>query len=197
MDALKSFLQSQLDEIRKNKLRFGLIVACLIAVIIFAALDSESGEEIPLAQKDSGNVGQADKKSVEQPTKISVTSENVKALIGANSDEVFIQDPFKAPAPIEKVESPKVEEKILPPVEPIPPIIFEPPKVENKAPEEKIILQGVALGEESTALVTKIVGDKSETLFIKIGDKIKGKAVVEIGSDFITLEGGEKIFVNT
>lgn len=188
---MKDFWKAQLDEIRENKLRFGLIVACLIAVIIFAAIDSESGEEIQLAQKNPVNVGQSDKIQVEQPTKFSATSENVKPLIGANSDEVFIQDPFKESAPIEKATPPKFEEKILTPV------TFEPPKIEYKAPEEKIILQGVAIGEESTALVKKIIGDKSETLFIKIGEKIKGKAVVEIGQDFVTLEGGEKIFVNT
>jgi len=187
---MKDFWKAQLDEIRENKLRFGLIVACLIAVIIFAAIDSESGEEIPLAQKNPVNVGQYDNISIEQPIKISVTSESVKALIGANSDDVFIQDPFQFQAPIKKIDPPKVEEKILPPV------TFEPPKVEYKAPEEKVILQGIAIGEESTALVTKIVGDKSETLFIKVGDKVKGKAVVEIGQDFVTLEGGEKIFVN-
>ena len=182
MDEVKKFFKAQLDEIRENKLRFGLTVACLIAVIIFAALDTESVEEIPIAQKNSVNV--------EQPIKFAATSEIVKALIGANSDEVFVQDPFEAPAQILKVE-----ENILPPVEPIQPVIFEPPKLESKLPEEKFVLQGVAIGAESTALVIKIVGDKSETIFLKIGDKIKGKAVVSIGRDFLTLEDGEKIFV--
>ena len=182
MDEVKKFFKAQLDEIRENKLRFGLIISCLIVVIIFAALDSESVEEIPLAQKNSVNV--------DRQTKFAATSETVKALIGANSDEVFVQDPFESPA-----QFVKVEEKILPPVEQINPVIFEPPKVENKLPEEKFVLKGVAIGAESTALVTKIVGDKSETTFLKIGDKIKGKAVVSIGRDFLTLEDGEKIFV--
>ena len=191
MDALKSFLQVQLDEIRENKLRFGLIVASLIGVIIFAAFDNESYEEIKLdAPKESVNVEQT-------ATKISVASENVKTLIGANVEEVFIQDPFQAFAQIEKVEPPEVEEKSLPPIEPIQPVIFEPPKVEElvKPPEEKFVLQGTAIGEENTALVKKIVGDKVETFFVKVGDKVKGKSVVEIGQNFLALEGGEKIFI--
>ena len=197
MDEVKNFLQAQLDEIRENKLRFGLIVTCLIVVIIIAALDTEKTEEIKLdTPKQSETVERTKNLNVENPIKISVTSENVKSLIGANSDEVFIQDPFKNPAPIEKIEEPKFEEKILTPIEPIKPVIFEPPKIETP-PEEKFILQGVAIGQESTALVTKIIGDKTETLFLKIGDKVKGKAVVEIGQDFVTLEGGEKIFVIT
>ena len=181
MDALKSFLQVQLDEIRENKIRFGLIVASLIVVIIIAALDFETGEEIQLDAQD---------KSVSS-TKIAVTSENVKPLIGASSDEVFIQDPFQISVKVEPLED---EEKILPPV-PIPPVIFETPKVEDKVPTAEFILQGIAVAEDSTALFKKIFGGKVETLFLKIGDKVNDKIIVEIGQNFVTLEDGEKIFI--
>ena len=184
VDALKSFLQVQLDEIRENKLRFGLIVATLIVVIIIAALDFETGEEIQLDAQD---------KSVSS-TQIAVTSDSVKPLIGASSDEIFIQDPFKVAAQIDNVEPLEDDEKILPPV-PIPPVIFETPKVEDKVPTAEFILQGIAVAEDSTALFKKIFGGKVETLFLKIGDKVNDKIIVEIGQNFVTLEDGEKIFI--
>ena len=154
-------------------------------MIIIAALDFETGEEIQLDAQD---------KSVSS-TQIAVTSDSVKPLIGASSDEIFIQDPFKVAAQIDNFESLEDDEKILPPV-PIPPVIFETPKVEDKVPTAEVILQGIAVAEDSTALFKKIFGGKVETLFLKIGDKVNDKIIVEIGQNFVTLEDGEKIFIN-
>ena len=182
VDSVKSFIQAQLDEIRENKLRFGLIVTCLVVAIIFSVADFESGEEINL---------NATEKTIENLPKtenISVMPENVKEVIGANSDAVFIQNPFEIPAQIDEVEEPpKVEEKIL-----IPPPVIEIPKL----PEVKFVLKGVAgIGDDKTALVIKISESKSEPQFLKVGEKIGNKIIIEIADDFLTLEDGEKIFM--
>ena len=182
VDSVKSFIQAQLDEIRENKLRFGLIVTCLVVVIILSVADFESGEEINL------NATEKNVENLPKTENISVMPENVKEVIGANSDAVFIQNPFEIPAQIDEVEEPpKVEEKIL-----IPPPVIEIPKL----PEVKFVLKGVAgIGDDKTALVIKISESKSEPQFLKVGEKIGNKIIIEIADDFLTLEDGEKIFM--
>lgn len=181
---MKDFWKAQLDEIRENKLRFGLIVTCLVVVIIFSVADFETGEEINL------NATEKTPENLPKTENISVTSENVKAVIGANSNAIFIQNPFEIPAQIEIEEvgePPKVEEIVL-----IPPPVAEIPKLS----EVKFILKGVAgIGDNKTALVIKISESKSEPQFLKVGEKIGDKIITEIADDFLTLDDGEKIFM--
>lgn len=188
---MKDFLKSQLDEIRQNKLRIGLLTVIFLGTIIFAAVDFESGEEIKLDEPKKNLPA-----TENLPAKnIPVTSEKVKAVIGADVEEVYIHDPFYNPAPpAKKVEVPvKVEEKVLPPVEPV--IVPQPVKEEPKPPEEKFILKATALGETKTALIEKIVEDKVETLFLTIGDKIGDKTISEIENNFIKFDDDSTMMI--
>lgn len=181
---MKDFFKAQLDEIRQNKLRIGLLTVIFLGTIIFWTMNFESGEEIKL-DEPAKNLSATENLPAKN---ISVTSEKVKAVIGADVEEVYIHDPFYNPAPpAKKVEVPvKVEEKVLPKVEPV--IVPQPVKEVPKPPEEKFILKATALGETKTALVKKIVNGKVETLFLKIGDKVGDKIISEIDRDFIKFD---------
>ena len=198
---MKDFLKSQLEEIRENKLRFGLLIICLVVAIIYAFADSfDSGEEINLdAPQKVAQVESPAKNISSTSEKVTVTSDKVKAVIGANADDVFIYDPFKNPAPA-KVETPvKVDEvdakveKTLPPAEPaiVPPPVVEVPM----PPEDNFILRGTALADNKTAMVEKISNGKAEMLFLQIGEKINGKAIIDIAQDFITLDDGNILYI--
>ena len=185
---MKDFFQSQIDEIRENKLRFGLLVACLIGTIIYAVYDSfDSGEEINL--DTPSKIVQVDPPTQNVPETnktVIVSSDKVKAVIGANSDEIYIYDPFKNPTP-----PTKVEEKIPTPIPPTESVIVPPPTVD----EDKFFLRGIALGDNKTAMIEKISNGKSEMLFLQIGEKIKGKVIVDISQDFIILDDGNVLYV--
>lgn len=197
---MKKFLESQLEEIRENKLRISSLIVCLIGAIIFAVYDSwESGEEINLdAPQNVAQVERPVKDISETNKKITVSSEKVKAVIGANADEVFIYDPFKNPTPPVKVEEVpvKVEEKILPPTPPTESVNIMLPVVEvPKPPEDNFFLRGTALADNKTALIEKISNGKTETLFLQIGDKLNDKIIVDIATDFVTLDDGSNLYI--
>ena len=188
---MKEFLQSQLKEIRQNKLRVGLLTLILFGTMIYATVYFDTGEEIKLDEP-------AENVSVKN---ISPTNEKVKAVIGASNEEFYIYNPFQNPEPPpEKVEEPaqveevpvKVEEKVLPPAEPV---IVEKVEEVPKPPEEKFILRGTALGNEKSALVEKIVNGKTEMLFLKIGDKINGKTISDIDKNFIKFDDDSTLMI--
>lgn len=187
---MKEFLKSQFDEVRQNKLRVGILTLILLGTLIFAANDFEKAEEIKLDEPATNSTSK----------NFSPTNEKIKAVIGASNEEFYVYNPFQNPSPpAEKVEPPakveetpvKVEEKVPPPVIIAPPVekVVEVPK----PPEEKFILRGTALGTEKSALVEKIVEGKSEMLFLKIGDKINGKIISDIDTDFIKFDDGSII----
>lgn len=79
---MKDFLKAQFDEIRENKLRFGLLVVALFAAIIFAVTDSfERGEEIDLA--DPQKISQADTTNTRADL-VPAQSESAKKLPAEN-----------------------------------------------------------------------------------------------------------------
>ena len=182
---MKDFLKSQLDEIRQNKLRVGLLTLILLSTLIYATTNFDTGEEIKL-----------DEPAENVPVKnISPTNEKVKAVIGASNEDFYIYDPFQNPnPPAEKIEEVpvKVEENILPPAEPV---IVEKVEETPKPPEEKFILRGTALSDEKSALVEKIVAGKTEILFLKIGDKINGKVISDIDKNFIKFDDDSTLII--
>ncbi|MBQ7476394.1 MAG: hypothetical protein IJT06_03245 [Selenomonadaceae bacterium] len=209
---MEKFFKAQLEEIRKNKIRFGLLVAALIVAVICAIADSQGGgEEIELEPKQVAQVEKnsvEEKKSVEEnisvPQKNSSVSDNVTVVIGANANEVYVADPFKKTAPSKKEtqtatsEIPAQEnissvEKKLPPDE-VEEVVTLPAEIPApKPPEEKFILRGIALGEVKTALIEKVVSGKIETLFLRVGDSVGGKKILDITNDFVILENDEKL----
>ena len=203
---MEKFFKAQLEEIRKNKIRFGLLVAALIVAVICAIADSQGGgEEIELEPKQ---VAQVEKNSVEEnisvPQKNSSVSDNVTVVIGANANEVYVADPFKKTAPSKKEtqtatseiaaqENISSVEKKLPPDE-VEEVVTLPAEIPApKPPEEKFILRGIALGEVKTALIEKVVSGKIETLFLRVGDSVGGKKILDITNDFVILENDEKL----
>lgn len=198
---MNDFFKSQLEEIRENKLRFSLLVICCIVTIIYAFTDSfDSGEEINLDVPQKIAQVESPVKNISSTSEtVTVTSDKVKTVIGANADEFFIYNPFKNLAPVKVEENVKVDEvdskveKDSPPAEPL---IIPPPAVEvPKPPENKFFLRGTALADNKTAMIEKISNGKAEIFFLQIGEKFNGKAIVDIAQDFITLDDGSSLYI--
>ena len=190
-DALKNFWDKNLEEIRANKIRFGAILIIAAAAIIFALSESAASDSKIILDAPAP----AEIPAVVQPA----AAEKVKPVLGANSSELYVQDPFKAPAveipaPPPAAVEPTVE--ILPeiPVAQIPPAIVQPPK-----PAEIFLLRGTAInGDSKSALIHKISGENksaAENLIVSLGDFLGTRRVVDITANFIALDDGSKIFL--
>ena len=179
-DELKKILQRELEELKQNKIRAIALGVCFVILLIFWISDDTSGgEEIILNETPPPPV------TKDLPVKVlpvEKTPDGVTLVLGANADELFIGDPFagkEKPKPPPKVEFP-------------PPIIFQPPQEKISEPVEKIILTGTAIsGANKLAMFLR----GKETVFLTIGEEIGGKKIFDISPDFVTFEGGEKIFI--
>lgn len=177
-DELKKILQRELEELKQNKVRAIALGVCFVVLLIFLISDGSGDEEIilnetpPPVTKDLPAVNLPEKKS----------PDGVTLVLGANAEKLFIGDPF---AGKEKPKPPKTVE--------FPPIVIQPPPQEKTIePEEKIILTGTAIsGAKKWAMFLR----GKETLFLTIGEEIGGKKIFEISPDFVTFEGGEKVFI--
>ena len=182
--------QENLREIRENKVRFAAIcILFAVAVILFLADDG--GEDIILTEnpvpvenvETAGNVDATAKIVTVKNSPVSNANENIKIVLGANSDGLFVRDPFKVP--------PK-EKEITPPV-----IVQPVAQVQN--PKEKFILRGTAIiGANKTALIQKIDGDKKsseENFILGIGDNLNGKKIIDIAADSVFLDDGEILYL--
>ncbi|MBQ6006803.1 MAG: hypothetical protein IJL14_11300 [Selenomonadaceae bacterium] len=189
-DALKDFLNRELEEIKQNKIRAGAIVICFVVAVIFLIAD-DSGEEIKL--NESPKIAEAPPLTKDFPVKdLPVTTapveksvEGVTLVLGANAEPLLIGDPFafeEKPKPPPKVDMP-----------PVPPIIL--PKIPEQSqpqPQEKIILTGTAIsGSNKTAMFLR----GKETLFLTVGDEINGRLIVDISPDFVTFADNVRVYV--
>lgn len=203
---LKDFWQSQLDEIKENKIRFAAVFTCfVIAVILFFTDENSTGEEINLSENSAPIETLAPAENLPADKKIitvknasnSNADKNITAVIGANSDTLYVGDPFKVPLK-PKVEPPPPEI----PVE-IPAVITPPPVAQVPAiPAEKFILRGTAIiGDKKSALIQKIINNEKnsddENLILEIGDTLNGKKIIDINQDSLTFDDGSKIFIDT
>ena len=184
-DELKKILQRELDELKQNKIRAIALGVCFIVLLIFWATDDSSdGEEINLNAPTTADTPPATKDLPVKVLPVEKNSDGVTLVLGANADQLFIGDPFagkEKPKPPPKFELP-------------PPIMIQtpPPIPEQPKAQEKIILTGTAIsGAKKTAMFLR---DK-ETLFLTIGEEVGGKIISDISQDFVTFEGGEKIFI--
>lgn len=191
---LQNFWQNDLKEIKESPVRFGGLLICFIAAVILFFTDDGGGEEINLSENPAPvetveNIS-GDKKIV--PVKIAATSDadkNITVVLGANSDSLYIHDPFKVPVE-EKIEEPSPVE--IPTVQPV---IFAPPVAQDSIkPVVKIFLRGTAvIGDKKSALI-QIISDKdsaAENLILEIGDNLDGKKIIDISQDFVTFDNGE------
>ena len=211
-DFFKNFLEREREEIEKHKVRIGLIIFLAVAAIIFSFSDfGDNTENISVETSQVEENNSAEKISdTEKAThkKIStvqkVTDENIISVVGANAETLFVKDPFQV-AEVEEIEKVEKaveveEEKNIPATERFYPQAVTTQQTapqKNSAVEEKFVLSGTAIGDtQRTALVQHYKGNKIEgTLFLQVGDRLKGKKVVEITEDAVILEGGEKISV--
>lgn len=184
-DKLKQFLQHELNELKENKIRAIALSACFVVVLFFwIGDDSSDGEEIILNEEPPPL-------TKDLPVKVLPVEKNpdgVTIVLGADADELFIDDPFAGeekpkPAP----PSPKPVT-----VEPVPPVIIQPPPKIPEQTKEKIILTGTAIsGDNKTAMFLR----GKETLFLTIGEEIGGKKISDISVDFVTFEDGGRVYL--
>ena len=217
-DFVKKFFEKEFAEIEKNKFRISAMIFCASALIVFSVGNFGSDEEkIISSENQQGEENFSDTEKNSDAEKISVDKKNSVAdnkkisepedknfisVIGANSEQIFVGNPFQ----ISEVEPEKIsdsEEKISEPEQKnsAPVIIVQnPPPQKNSVPveEEKFILSGTAITDnQKTALVQHYKGKNfAGTLFLKVGDSLKGKRITEITEDAIILSSGEKLYVN-
>lgn len=195
-EKLKNFWQNELKEIQENKFRFAGLCICFLAAAGLLLTDDEGGEEIilnetPAPVETTENVDASTKIIAVKSSATSDADKNIKIVIGANSDDLFVGDPFKVP-PKEKVKPAEIPTAIIaPPVAQLPTL-----------PTEKFILRGTAIiGNNKTALIQKIIGgDKKttdENLILGIGDRLNGKKIIDIATDSVILEDGETLYLET
>lgn len=178
-DELKKFLNDEIQELKRNKIRTAAIGVCLIFLIGIWIMDYISGnEEIDLS--DSIVKSPPDTKDMpKKPLPVPITVDGVTPVLGAVADPLIIADPF---AGQEKL---KPSQKVIEPV-----TIQQPPQI-PQPPQEKITLTGVALGVNKTAMFKR----DNETIFLTIGDELNGKQIVDITADFVTFADGSRLFV--
>ena len=178
----EKFFKAEIEEIRQNKVRVIGLVLCLIFALGLVVWNYfGTGEEIIVEENPIDKKNDSVKK---------VSAQNVIEVIGANSDILFVQNPFRAEKILEeeKIEPPKVEEKISEPVEEVEII----PQI-----EEQFILVGTAItSEEKTALIQHKKNSVSENIFVTVGEELGGKKILDITEDYILLDGGEKVYLN-
>ena len=203
-DKLKNFWQKDLKELQENPLRFGGLLICFIAAVALFFSDDGGGEQINISENPAPveNVKTENVKTPANDKKVVVVKnaknssadKNITVVLGANSEELIVHDPFKVPQK-EKIETPSPAE--IPTVQPviIPPVAQEQPKL-----SEKFILRGTAIvGYKKSALIQIISNDKNsaaENLILEIGDTLGGKTIIDISQDFLTFDDGEILFID-
>ena len=181
----EKFFKQEIEEIRQNKVRVIGLVLCFVFAIVFLIWNYfDTGEEIILTEKPSD-----EEKNISVQK---VPEQNITAVIGANSDVLFVKNPFHSKKEIleeeKEVEKSELTEKISEPVEDI--------KISTPV-DEKFVLSGTAItSEEKTALVQHTKNSVSENLFLSVGDTVGNKKIIDIEEDFILLEDGEKLYLN-
>ena len=170
----EKFFKNELNEIKKNKVRVFSVTLCFLFAVAFAIWNFfDTGEEIDISDDE-------------------VADEKIKVARGANSDILFVQNPFALEVE-EEIEIPQVEEKIVEPikVEETPPQEISPPV------EENFYLLGTAVtAEEKIALLQITSNSSTENFFATIGDIVNGRRISDISADSLTFDDGTKIFVS-
>ena len=201
-DKLKNFWQKDLNELKENPLRFGGLLICFIAAVILFFSDDGGGEHINIAENPAPVENVETPATVANDTKViavknvknSSADKNITVVLGANSEILYVHDPFQVPQK-EKIETPPPAE--IPTVDPviIPPVAQEVPKLSTK-----FILRGTAIvGYKKSALIQIISNDKksdAENLILEIGDTLGGKKIIDISQDSLTFDDGEILFID-
>ncbi len=203
-DELKKIWQNNLAEIKENKVRFTAVFICfIVAVILFFTDENSVGEEINLSENpapvetvENVKPTDSDKKIITvKNAAVSTADKNINVVRGANSDDLYIYDPFKTPQKEIIQPPPEIPTVIIPP-NITPPVAQIPVKT-----AEKFILRGTAIiGNKKSALIQKFISDEknsdSENLILEIGDSLNGKKILDINQDYLTLDDGEILHID-
>ncbi len=194
-DELKKFLSRELDELKQHKVRAIALGVCLVILLIVWTIDDSSGgEEIILVDAPPRTKDLPVKPLPVKPLTVTKSPDGVTVVLGANADALFIGDPFAgeekpkpAPQPLQQPTPP------LPAI-PQPQVVIQPPAPtpQIEQPKEPLALTGTAIsGDNKTAMILR----GNETLFLTIDDVIDGRRIVDITPDFVTLDDGERIYL--
>ena len=189
-DKLAEWFRRDLNELKKDKVRVIATVVFLVILVAFKLTDDGPDvEEIDLDSPPLTKDLPVQKLPAKVPAQTPESLDGVKIVLGANSEPLYVGDPFAAPPkpkPAPKVEPPpKIE---LPPI-PSPQI--QPPP-QPSAPKEKIVLTGTAIsGTNKTAMFLR---DK-KTEFLTVGDEIGGRIISDITPEFVTFNDGTRLYL--
>lgn len=187
-EEFKNILQREIDELKQNKVRAISLAVCFVVLLIFWLTDDNSaGEEIALNEPTTVvDTPPATKDLPVVNLPVEKSSDGVTRVLGANAEPLFVGDPF-AGKEKPKPTPPKVVLPPIPPAAPQPPQPSAPP-----TPQEKFTLTGIAIsGSNKIAMFLR----GKETLFLTVGEEIGGKKISDITPDFVTFDGGERLFI--
>ena len=187
-DKLAEWFRRDLDELKQNKVRVIALGVCFVMLVAFWLTDDGSDvEEIDVDAPPVTKDLPVQKLPAKVPAQTPEAPDGVKIVLGANSDTLYVGDPFAAP-PKPKVEPPP--KVTLPPIPPSQPI--QPPQPQPTAPTERIILTGTAIsGTKKTAMFLR----GKETVFLSVGDEIGGRIISDVAPDFVTFADGKRLYL--
>ena len=205
---LTEFYDRELNEILQNKLRFGFIVACLVAAItLFSFTDNETevtevsdneSLKVAAASNDKSKINKTSAKNTSDKPTSKVT--NITGLERASEGGELI-NPFKSDLvkPTIETKSPKPESIPLPQIP-------NPASTKTTENSKKIvlILKGTAIsGDKKMAIIQRSIiksnekkeseKPKLESIMVKIGDKIDNNIIIDIGKNFIVFDDGRHL----
>lgn len=190
-DELKKLLSRELDELKQHKVRAIALGVCVVVLLIVWTIDDGSGgEEIILVDAPP-----VTKDLPVKPLPVAKSPDGVTVVLGANADALFVGDPFadeEKPKPQPQPPAPPPTPQL--PAIPQPQVVIQPPEPSPQVeqPKEPLTLTGTAIsGDNKTAMILR----GNETLFLTIGDVIDGRRIVDITPDFVTLDNGERIYL--
>ena len=234
----RDFLKDEIEELQQHKLRFfALFFSFLLSMALIFTEDSgktieinnvsrieetpdvEEEENIKTNKKTSNNEIISVKKGSNESKR-----EKVVAVLGANSDKLYIGDPFQSEeellpevqqksiekaaipqqVPIIPPQLPPIPDQIqnLPPIPSAVPQIIEPVLEPIKTVEQEFILTGTAVNfDKKSAVVQKIStvqgqSERVENLILSVGDSLEGHQIVDITPSAVLFDDGHRIKSN-
>ena len=185
-DIFSKYFHLDFEKMKKNKFSGAevLVVLFFILFVVMSNFLDDGEEEILQLPQPVQTIQQKN-----EPKEIfkKKSDENITPIIGANSQELLLQNPFK-------ITQKKIIKQTPPETVSTPQVIFQPPLPNALQLKETFLLKGTAIGgSNKTALFQKKVADnKSSTdLFLSVGETIQGRRIVDITQNGVKFDNGE------
>lgn len=230
----RDFINEEIEELQQHKLRFfALFFSLLISIALIFTEDGEETIEINTTSQIEETTVNSNEEDVKPDKKnsnkkvISVKKdsnkserEKVVAVLGANSDELYVGDPFQSyEEPLPKIQEKPVEISAipqqvpiippmpdktlnLPPIPSVVPQITESVNDPKKTVEQEFILTGTVVNfNKKSAVVQKISttqgqNKRIEDLILNVGDSLEGHQIVDITPSAVLFDDGHRINSN-